>query len=189
MISVKNRPGKIYLVLLLAACLMFVDCRKESAGCVSLIFDRHTVPPRGILEDLKQELKKIDYVHKAEILGLPESIIDIIYDKKKMEAYGLVEEEVSRQIKKQISEQDNIKDLQNIRIETKQGHLISLAQIARFEQRKAPHELFYEGRQVYVIKIEYNEEMHGQLINKLEKFRELSWMEFIIEFNCGDYSE
>ena len=189
MIFAQLRPEKIYLLLLFAACLMFVNCREESTGCVSLIFDEHTVPPRGMLEDLKEKIKKIDYVHTAEILGLPEAVIDIVLDRKKMEVFGLFEEEVSQQIQKQVADLNNIKSLENIRIETKEGYLIPLPAFANFVQRMERHDVFDKGRQVYVIKIEYTKEMHGQLINELENSRELSWKDFIIDFNCDVYSE
>jgi multidrug efflux pump subunit AcrB len=178
---------RIYMIFLLSAGLMCVNCREERTGCVSLIFDEHTVPPQGMIEDFKEEIEKIEYVYKAEILGLPEHVIDIVFDEEKVQAYGVDKEKAFRQIREQVPGRDNINALMDIEIETKDGYLIPLAQIACLEQRMEEHKLFYKGKRVYVINIEYDEKMREQLIDELEIFREWSWMEFVLDYECEDF--
>ncbi len=189
MIFAIHRLSKICLILLLFTNLIFFTCRDEHTGCVSLIFDEHTVPPRGMLEDLKEEIEKIEYIQKVEILGLPEHVLDIVPDKQKLEAIGLSEEEFFRQIQNQIQDVKHIQDMESMDIKLKNGNFISLTQIASIHQSQKEHNLFHRGKRVYVINIEYDKDMHGQLTSELEEFRERSWMEFIIDINCEDFDK
>jgi multidrug efflux pump subunit AcrB len=187
MILTHNRLGKINLILLLVSSLMCASCREERTGCVSLIFDEQNALPRGMMEDLKEEIIKIEYVQKAEVLGFPDNFIDIELSEQKLEAYGVDKEDAVRQIQKQMPEKSDIDAIKKIYITTKGDWRIYLQDIALLVVRQRENEMFYRGRRVYVINIEYDKEMRGRLIDKLERFREASWMEFELNHKCADF--